>query len=165
MSIWDNIFDSLKVETDLAMAKLVDTDTFKAMGSDIERAYACMAVMSFRIALIKPSLHIGMPQQAAGDDWVFFLAPQYQIGPYRVDFVFGSSDDISPAASIAIECDGHEWHEKTKEQAARDKARDRYLSMHFGRVIHFTGSEIYRDPLTCWNDTAKVFGSLRVKRK
>ena len=48
--------------------------------------------------------------------------------------------DCEPFCLIAVECDGHEFHEKTKQQAARDKARDR---------DRFTGSEIWKDPGAC----------------
>ncbi|MGG3012260.1 hypothetical protein ABEO98_22600 [Brevibacillus parabrevis] len=40
--------------------------------------------------------------------------------------------------SFAIECDGHEFHEKTKEQAARDKQRDRDLQSMGYRALRCT---------------------------
>ncbi|WP_339161742.1 DUF559 domain-containing protein [Siminovitchia sp. FSL W7-1587] len=46
---------------------------------------------------------------------------------------------------FAIECDGHDFHEKTKEQAARDKRRERDLQSAGIHVIRFTGSEIWAD--------------------
>ncbi len=46
---------------------------------------------------------------------------------------------------VAIECDGHEFHEKTKEQAKRDKAKDRYLQSKGWIIARFTGSEIVKD--------------------
>lgn len=51
--------------------------------------------------------------------------------------------------AILVECDGHEFHEKTKEQAARDKSRDRDLQAAGFPVYRFTGSEIWRDPVAC----------------
>ena len=50
---------------------------------------------------------------------------------------------------IGVECDGHDFHEKTKEQAARDKKRDRDLQALGYRVLRFSGSEIYRDVNAC----------------
>jgi very-short-patch-repair endonuclease len=65
---------------------------------------------------------------------------------YRLDFaLFGKDFDIS----IAIECDGHDFHEKTKEQAARDKARERDLVGAGWLVLRFAGSELWRDPEAC----------------
>lgn len=50
---------------------------------------------------------------------------------------------------ICVECDGHDFHERTKEQAARDKSRDRELTMAGWQVLRFTGSEIWKDAATC----------------
>lgn len=49
-------------------------------------------------------------------------------------------------ALVAIECDGHDFHEKTKKQAQHDKRRDRDLQILGWSVARFTGSEIVRDP-------------------
>lgn len=47
---------------------------------------------------------------------------------------------------LAIEVDGHDFHERTRAQAQRDKLRDRWLQARGWRVLRFTGSEIiYRD--------------------
>lgn len=73
------------------------------------------------------------------------IVPQQQIGPYRVDFLI----QIEDKAPIVVECDGHDFHERTKEQARRDKARDRYLQVAGYKVLRFTGSEIWADPLDC----------------
>lgn len=88
---------------------------------------------------------------------VYFIEPQVEIGSYRVDFLVGLNhlgNDLRQC--IVVECDGHEWHEKTKEQAARDKARDRYLSAHVGRIVRFTGSEIFKDCVGCAQEVAKI---------
>lgn len=65
---------------------------------------------------------------------------------YRVDFLITAKDllDRKKYYSFIIECDGHEFHEKTKEQAAHDKARDRDLAECADLVLHYTGSEIYK---------------------
>jgi hypothetical protein len=70
----------------------------------------------------------------------------------RVDFMLRARGSDW---SLAIEIDGHEFHEKTKEQAARDKLRDRRLVRAGRRVVRFSGSEVFADPKGCW---AEVFG-------
>lgn len=61
--------------------------------------------------------------------------------PYRLDVaVF-----VGPH-KFAVELDGHDWHERLKEQVARDKARDRALTMAGWRVLRFAGSEVWADP-------------------
>lgn len=78
----------------------------------------------------------------------FSITPQARIGTYRADFLlwFRSKNHI---AGLVVECDGHDFHEKTKEQAARDKKRDRELLTAGFPVVRFTGSEIFKDALGC----------------
>lgn len=75
------------------------------------------------------------------------LIPQFQISEYRVDFALFNRAE--PSVKIAIECDGHDFHERTKEQAQRDKSRDRAIQARGFKVLRFTGSEIYRKPMDC----------------
>jgi len=92
-----------------------------------------------------------------GEEQQFFLEGQEQIGPYRVDFVFEAY-----GAEVVIEVDGHDFHERTKEQAAKDKSRDRYLTANGYTVIRFTGSEVWANPFACAEEAfnvAKAVGS------
>lgn len=67
------------------------------------------------------------------------------------DFVVTFTDpccwDKEASSSMAIECDGHDFHEKTKHQAARDKKRDREIIATGLSVTRFAGSEIWADPI------------------
>lgn len=85
-------------------------------------------------------------------DAVNYLRGQSRIGPYRADFELVCRRSQTEQFSIIIECDGHEFHEKTKQQAARDKKRDRFFAAAGYTVLRFTGSEIWRDPLGCANE-------------
>lgn len=78
------------------------------------------------------------------EDRDIIIAPQEQIGAFRVDFVllFQAGEKC---ARYVIECDGHDFHERTKEQAARDKKRDRILQSAGYQVFRYTGSEIWRN--------------------
>jgi len=82
--------------------------------------------------------------------WHMFLFHQVKIQPYTVDFLlmFLHPFDDSTGGVIA-ECDGHDFHERTKEQAAHDKKRDRFLQSKGYKVLRFTGSEIWKDPCGC----------------
>lgn len=60
---------------------------------------------------------------------------------------------------VAIECDGHDYHERTKEQAARDKSRDRALAADGVVVLRFTGSEIWHDTWGCSEEVFLVIGN------
>ena len=101
--------------------------------------------------------------------------PQYKIACggeiYYVDFLvsiidtneslyrahFGDLEEYKEIKRLCIEIDGHDFHEKTKEQAAKDKKRDRKIKKAGYGILHFTGSEVYKDPLSVW---AEIFGHL-----
>jgi very-short-patch-repair endonuclease len=88
------------------------------------------------------------------EDWHVHIFHQVKIGRYVVDFLAFVSikgDDGKEVRKewLAIECDGHDFHEKTKDQAAKDKARDRFLTGIHIPVMRFTGSEIWKSPQGC----------------
>jgi len=72
---------------------------------------------------------------------ILLLIPQFKVQQYHtIDFLlYLPKYDIK----IAVECDGHDFHEKTKEQAKRDKRRDRWLVVNDFYVFRYSGSEIY----------------------
>lgn len=57
--------------------------------------------------------------------------------------------DNSKDLRILIECDGHEFHQKTKKQVEYDNERQLALQTAGYEVIRFSGSQIYKDPLGC----------------
>lgn len=73
---------------------------------------------------------------------------QTTIKLYRLDFLF-QWGDLSNPLKCAVEIDGHDFHEKTKEQAKRDKERDRALVAAGYTVLRFTGSEVYHNAEGC----------------
>lgn len=78
------------------------------------------------------------------------LRAQHQWERYRVDFALLPCDQQArPRRVIIVEVDGHEWHERTKEQAEYDRARDRYMTSTGAAVLRFTGREIWRDATLC----------------
>lgn len=98
------------------------------------------------------------------------IEPQKQIGDYRVDFLLSYSGiksweidennknnriPLMTKNKIVIECDGHDFHEKTKEQAKKDKSRDRVLQSFGYKVYRFTGSEIFQDNMKCAEEVIK----------
>jgi hypothetical protein len=69
-------------------------------------------------------------------------------GCFRPDFLFKVREpDANSYGRVVflfgVEIDGHDFHERTREQALRDKSRDRSL-LHAGlKLLRFTGSEVY----------------------
>jgi very-short-patch-repair endonuclease len=85
------------------------------------------------------------------------IYPQCSIEPYRVDFLIVVAIGNS-RKWIVVECDGHDFHEKTKAQAAHDKKRDRFLQSKGLSVFRFTGAEIWkRNPELLADITASIF--------
>lgn len=96
------------------------------------------------------------------------IAPQFEIEKYRADFFIQLEmkpnqlfdfenlhliDDafLSRSDVMVVECDGHEFHEKKRYQASRDKKRDRDMYQKGLFVFRFTGSEINSDTFSCAN--------------
>lgn len=77
------------------------------------------------------------------------LAQQLKIGNYRADFAFKTTGPTGKAAMVVVELDGHDFHERTKEQAARDKARDRYMTGLGHQVMRYAGTEVWANPFAC----------------
>lgn len=79
---------------------------------------------------------------------------------FRTDFALTIADTSKfgegATCTYAIECDGHEFHEKTKEQARSDRSRERDLMKLGYKVIRFTGSEIYQDAFGCAREVIKI---------
>lgn len=84
--------------------------------------------------------------------WIYQQLP-LEIGgrKMRLDFAiyFGS-------VKVAVELDGHDFHERTKEQAERDKSRDRLLQANGWTVLRYTGSEVWRDADSCANEAIQT---------
>lgn len=72
------------------------------------------------------------------------LATQHAVGKYRVDIAV-----LNAATKLAIEVDGHDWHERTREQACSEKARERALQDAGWLVRRYAGTEVWRDSIRC----------------
>ena len=72
---------------------------------------------------------------------------------YRVDFFMKIEYKIKykdfKTVNLIIEVDGHEFHQKTKEQVERDNERTRKLQIAGYEIIKFSGTEVYRKPNKC----------------
>lgn len=96
-----------------------------------------------------------------------YLFPQHEIKcnekKYIADFAFEADDYLSQLIlrdkikncdfKLVIECDGYEFHQKTKEQVQRDNEREFDLKMAGYEVLRFSGTQIYKNPLKCAEDT------------
>lgn len=78
-----------------------------------------------------------------------WIDAQYKVGRYTADIRLTMIDrSVTPPMLVAfIECDGHDFHEKTKEQASKDKERDRVFQKTGALILRYSGSDIWRDPI------------------
>lgn len=89
-----------------------------------------------------------MKNFGASNELLYYITPQATIGKYKADFLIWFSRK-KYVHGVVVECDGHDFHERTKEQAGRDKRRDREILAAGYPVVRFTGSEIFKDPFAC----------------
>jgi very-short-patch-repair endonuclease len=99
-------------------------------------------------------------QRFGSEGWVH-VNPQAEIGDYRVDFLITFSCYDREEAFI-VECDGHNFHDRTPEQASRDRERDRKLTIAGHKVFRFTGTDINRRPMDCVNELMQFITTRRV---
>jgi hypothetical protein len=86
----------------------------------------------------------------------FYTQQNIQIATkqYRADFLFTLERQEWPFdpppndvehLRLVVEIDGHDFHEKTREQASRDKSRDRQMISKGYTVFRFTGSDVFNN--------------------
>lgn len=93
------------------------------------------------------------------------VTPQFQIETeskrYYADLYFEIESYIDNVG-VVVECDGHEFHQKTKKQVEHDNEREYEIKKCGYDVLRFSGSQIYNDPFKCAND---IFDYLLMKEK
>jgi very-short-patch-repair endonuclease len=77
---------------------------------------------------------------------------------YRLDFAIMNAAE---GLYVAVEVDGHQWHESTPYQVQSDKSRDRKLTAAGWQVLRFTGSEVYRDAAACVREVRELISRRR----
>jgi len=99
-------------------------------------------------------------EQAKKHDLV--LKPQQKVdtskGNFRIDYEIS---DPSGQLKLAIELDGHEFHEKTKAQVARDKRRERAITFKGYTVLRYSGHEICNNVSGCIDEILSYAQELR----
>ena len=125
-------------------------------------ALACLVQCGgceYRSLLVPPDAASLSRLLATEDPTLLIVQPQAQLPGWRVDFLiyawdYGRATGRAQWRRLIVECDGHDFHERTKEQAARDRSRDRAAQIAGATVLRFTGSEIHADPLACARQVA-----------
>jgi very-short-patch-repair endonuclease len=92
-----------------------------------------------------------------GDDLI--VVPQHRVGRYTLDFCLQFVG--ARGQRVAVEVDGHHWHERTKEQARADRQRDRSLLAADIITVRFTGSEVWECADRCAAEAIDLADALR----
>ena len=68
------------------------------------------------------------------------VTTQAPVLKYRADILLTVEFEGKVLGQVVVECDGHNFHERTKDQASRDRTRDREMTLAGFKVMRFTGS-------------------------
>lgn len=144
----DKVTEKIVREFDWFMRSRIQLDELDVISSPIEKLFYLYA-LDYQSAM----------RYRHGNTIRLYILPQWKITDgerkYIVDFYF-DCESINGELHLVVECDGHDFHEKTKEQAKKDKSRDRDLLKLGYQVIRFTGSEIWNNPDKCAKETFEI---------
>jgi very-short-patch-repair endonuclease len=150
-------------------------ETVRAFDKDLEGfdspiearfAGALMIVASdrYRPGLIRRDFELATHDRVQDQCGGLTIWAQAPLLRYRVDFLlrWRVGDDCS--CLYAVECDGHDFHSRTRAQVERDKARDNALLALDIPTFRYAGSSIYRDPFGVATDVMEKTGALAARR-
>ncbi len=142
-------FENWKCGMDSPIERLLFIGMYSIIPAD---EFAAMPLMTCEVIgadVIHPK-----QQERINEHGTMLIQLQHRLLDWPADFVL-SCPSISQK-KVVVECDGHEFHERTKEQAARDRSRDRATQTAGHIMLRYTGSEIYRSPLGCARNAIKT---------
>lgn len=155
-SIYEKLSERVKEELDFHVE--IHKSHLISMLNSCESPIEQLFVLSLNDAInhLRDSLSVYGPEADAN----FWTQKEIVVGgrKYRADFLL-VCETSGKTRKYVIECDGHNFHEKTKEQAARDRERERKLMTTGYTVIRFTGSEIWKDPTGCVKQAIEIINS------
>jgi len=165
----DTLDTALRIMGNVAMSRFADevAEFMQACESPVEQVMCAAMVIAFSGMDVRYFRGDATYKPQFGRYDACHISTQASVGKYRVDFLvemqmnlpdYKHPEEIDGkeypgnmvvVERLVIECDGHDFHEKTKEQAKRDKSRDRELKKFGYTVFHYTGSEVWTDVFKC----------------
>ena len=139
-----------------AVGKALKADPLASCESPIEKVMMAALVfedwypfLTIPAVVLRPGER-GMPR---GD---LIIAPQFPLGPYRLDFLIMGHDEAGNQKWLNVECDGEEYHHHdiTMAQYQADRERDKFVRACGIEVIRFRGTEIWRGANECAEEAA-----------
>lgn len=161
--------DANRIRKDLEVVPRDDRGFTPIERSFYDCVVACSTLFSVREAAPPTDLdHMDALLEVIDDGDILF-GPSVRwwtsdLRKYNVaDFVLMTQGPLWPSVCF-IECDGHVFHERTREQAQRDKTRDRQAIAVGAKTIRFTGQELAKDPLAAAGEALAIVMSDRYER-
>lgn len=153
----ERVYESFVPDFQYLVAALSSTMT-GLCDSPIEVMLATSFVLANRITGHK-IFEIVPKGQAPESQADFLVHPQFEWEGYRMDFCIEMK---AAGQKVFIECDGHDFHERTPEQAERDRKKDRLAQDRGISILRYTGREIHRSPAHC---VSEIIGFLQNRLK
>ena len=119
-------------------------ETSKQLAPLVESEIELILLATFQVVTGISPLRIEIGSEFADEKSHLLITPQFKWQGYRIDFCFRPRR--LPNSMFFVECDGHDFHERTKEQAERDRSKDRAIQAANIPILRFTGREIWRGP-------------------
>ena len=143
-------------------------DLFALTQSPIERIFLLgfWALLGGQSGIHKTedSLNYKLVFRRSDDSEEFALIPQFKVKAsnvsYRLDFLLCCRKKDGSLRCLAIEVDGHEFHERTREQVETSNARNLVLLKLGIPSIHFSGSQIIKGSVRCCSESAAACSQL-----
>jgi very-short-patch-repair endonuclease len=86
---------------------------------------------------------------------VLIIVPQLNIPDVgHVDFAIFDPQISVQNPLVVVECDGHEFHDRTSDQASEDRRRDRVLQWLGFPLLRFTGTDVVRNKIVVAREIA-----------
>ena len=154
----------------LLIGGLLSRGRFAPYWADLDSYSKLFAVSKARCAKdAYPKISGYVYTYTSAPDAEVFLYSQYPVHVdghrYRLDFALAveqaNTGTPNEYAWVSVECDGHDYHERTKEQAKADRSRDRILTANGWIVVRFTGSELFTNPSGCVDELIRIVDSTR----
>lgn len=122
------------------------------------------------VTSVPEQLFIAAWLHIAYDPIRYGLNSQVRIGKYFADFTVSGFDHFvndchfnathleiisSLLPRYAIEIDGFEWHDRTPEQAEKERKRARFIQSQGYTVLRFAAREVLRNPNECVREISR----------
>ncbi len=130
--------------------------------SELERVFVMLlGVLTADVDNISFAGEFPPESKAVGRRYLLDIAQQVPVAGYRCDFMLTIRAVHSQRfMRLAIECDGHSFHDRTPEQASADRQRDRKLLALCVPTLRYTFSDLARHPNEFMQDLHLTIGMI-----